>query len=301
MAIKTNRTQENAQVTVDQQRCRHCGLCAVVCGATLRLQNGQIIVDQEKLFGCIGCGQCVAVCPENCISVEGRTLLPEDVVPIAAPQERTDYESLYSLLLARRSVRNYTEREVPQEVIEEILRAATTAPMGLPPSDVSVMVLGSREKVRQFSDDFIDHVTEKRWMFSRPALSLFRPFMGKKNTEMMENFVAPFVDLIIEGKKEGKDYLLYGAPLAMLFQGSPYSDPADSQIAATYAMLAGEALGLGTCMIGAVPPLLKHARQLRKKYPIRPDMKQGLMVLFGYPAVQYVRGVRRSFAHVDYI
>jgi nitroreductase len=205
------------------------------------------------------------------------------------------------LMLARRSVRKYLEREVEAEKIAKILDAASTAPMGLPPSDVSVLVLGNREKVRQFSFDFIDYVAAKRWVFSAPMRFLLRPFIGKEGMAMLADFVAPFADYIIEGKKRGEDYVLYGAPLAMLFQASPYSDPADPHIAATYAMLAGEALGLGTCMIGGVPPILKYASVLKTRYHVRPDMRGGLMVLFGYPAVRYVRGIRRTFAHVDYV
>ena len=62
----------------------------------------------------------------------------------------------------------------------------------------------------------------------------------------------------------------------------------------------GEALGLGTCMIGSVAPLLRYAPALKTKYKVRPDIKGGLVVLFGYPAIRYARGVWRTFANVDY-
>lgn len=301
MAIKTTRTQEVAQVQIDHSRCKACGLCATVCGMTLYMDGGRVCIDQNKLFGCMGCAQCVTVCPEGCVTVVGRTLSEDDVLQLPPVQERASYESMQALLVARRSVRKYLEREVEAEKIAKILEAAAAAPMGLPPSDVSVLVLGSREKVRQFSFDFIDYIAVKRWMFSAPMLFLLRPFIGKENIEMMTDFVKPFIDFAIEGKRHGQDYILYGAPLAMLFQASPYSDPADPHIAATYAMLAGEAMGLGTCMIGAVAPMIKYAPGLKAKYNIRPDMRSGLVVLFGYPAVRYIRGIRRTFANVDYV
>lgn len=300
MAIKTSRTQETAEVRIDHSRCKACGLCAKVCGMTLSMDGGKARIDQNKLFGCVGCAQCVAVCPEGCVTVTGRTLSEEDALQLPPAKERPSYESLHALLVARRSIRHYLDREVEAEKVAKLLEAAATAPMGLPPSDVSVLVFAGKEKVRQFAFDFVDFIAAKRWMFSPPVTFLLGPFIGRESADMMADFVRPYADLAIEGKKQGKDYVLYGAPLAMLFQASPYSDPADPHIAATYAMLAGEALGLGSCMIGAVAPMLKYAPKIKAKYHIRPDMKSGLIVLFGYPAVRYVRGIRRSFANVDY-
>lgn len=301
MAIKSTRTKETARVRIDHSRCKACGLCAGVCGMTLYMVGGKVCIDQSRLFGCIGCAHCMTVCPEGCITVEGRTLSEADVLQLPPAQERASYESMYALLVARRSMRKYLEREVETEKVAKIIEAATTAPMGLPPSDVSVLVLNSREKVREFSFDFIDYIAAKRWMFSAPMLFLLRPFIGKEAVEMMRDFVQPFVDFAVEGKRQGEDYILYNAPLAMLFQASPYADPADAHIAATYAMLAGEALGLGTCLIGAVAPFLKYASELKKKYNVQANMRGGLVVLFGYPAANHVRGIRRTFANVDYI
>ncbi|MFZ4465107.1 MAG: nitroreductase, partial [Bacteroidales bacterium] len=49
----------------------------------------------------------------------------------------------------------------------------------------------------------------------------------------------------------------------LYFYGSPYADPADPLIAATYAMIAGESLCLGTCMIGAVHPFIQNGSKQR--------------------------------------
>ena len=58
--------------------------------------------------------------------------------------------------------------------------------------------------------------------------------------------------------------------------------------AATYAMMAGEALGLGTCMLGGVHPFIqsgKKAKEFRKKQGIRHASREGVFVIFGYPDV----------------
>jgi nitroreductase len=56
-------------------------------------------------------------------------------------------------------------------------------------------------------------------------------------------------------------------------------DVADPIVAATYAMIAAESLGLGTCMLGAKHPLIqngKAAQKFREKHGIRYKSREGL-------------------------
>ncbi|HOH99707.1 MAG TPA: nitroreductase, partial [Bacteroidales bacterium] len=61
--------------------------------------------------------------------------------------------------------------------------------------------------------------------------------------------------------------------------------------------------GLGTCMLGGIHPLIQNGRsaaRLREKHKIRYKSREGLFVIFGYPAVHYDKGLSRSFAAVDF-
>lgn len=69
---------------------------------------------------------------------------------------RAGYEELMALMLARRSIREFDDRDVEQEKIDRILTAASTAPMGIPPSDVEVLVVDGKDKVREFADDMLE-------------------------------------------------------------------------------------------------------------------------------------------------
>ena len=102
--------------------------------------------------------------------------------------------------------------------------------------------------------------------------------------------------------QNGINLVNYDAPLAMYFYGSPYADPADPIVAATYAMITAETLGLGTCMIGGVHPLIKSrkkAKLFREMQGIKYASREGLFVIFGYPQVKYKKGIRRTFASVE--
>lgn len=305
MAIPTSRTKETGTISIDRDLCIGCGLCVTVCkDFELILEQGKARQRPSPLFGCIACGHCMAVCPKGAIAIHGRTLSPEDLFPLPEAADIADYDGVINLYHHRRSIREFTEQEVPKEVVDKILAAAQTAPMGLPPSDVYVTVISGKEKVRSFSEDFVSHLSSMKWLFSNPMLWMMRPFLSKEYYELFKNFITPAMDACIDFMKKGENIVTYDAPLMLYFYGSPYSDPADPIIAATYAMTAAESLGLGTCMLGIIHPFIqngKKAKQFREKYQIKNTSKEGIMLIVGYPAVKYQKGIRRTFASVDYV
>ncbi|MGE5391408.1 MAG: nitroreductase family protein [Deltaproteobacteria bacterium] len=302
MPVNTRRAKGTAEVRIDYTVCNTCGLCVEVCkGMPLYLEDGRVKIDQTILFGCIGCGQCAAVCPKMCITVEGRELHPHDLFKLPPKEDRAGYEQFLAMLQNRRSCRTFKDSEVDPELIQKILDTVATAPMGLPPSEVEVLVLDGFAAVREFARDVIEVYQAKKWFFSPWMLTLMRPFMGKEVTDLMKSFAAPLPDFFAGKLAIGQDWLLYGAPLAMYFHAAPTSDPVDFAVTGTYAMLAAESLGLGTCMIGTVGPVMKYKTQLNTKYNIPTDNNHGIMVIFGYPRIKYTRGINRTLARIDYI
>lgn len=291
-------------VKINHDACSGCGLCVAVCkNFGLRLDNGKARLADTSIFGCIGCGHCMAICPNKAVEVCGRTLTPEHIFPLPRQSSRASYEQLLELLQHRRSAREFLDTPVEPHLAEKILEAAITAPSGLPPSDVNVLVLDSLEKNRAFILDFCEYLKSIRWITSSLFLAMMRPFWGKNNDELFRNFIKPALAAFVGGMDKGVNIITYDAPLVMYFYGSPYSDPADPIIAATYAMLSAESLGLGACMIGSIHPLIqygKKARLFRQKHDIKYASKEGLFVIFGHPAVAYNNGIKRTFASVSY-
>ena len=302
MAIPTSRTKVKGEIRINEDKCIGCGDCVSVCkDFSLELNNGKVKVSSNSVFGCIACGHCMAICPADAIEIHGRTLSPEDMFELPPFDKTSTYDQLLSLYQRRRSVREFVEKEVETEIINKIIDAAKTAPMGLPPSDVNLLVLDSKKKVRAFAVDFCEYLESMRWFVSDWFLTIMRPFWGKENDELFKGFVKPLFRIYPGEMKKGINVVNYDAPLAIYFYGSPYTDPADPIVAATAAMYAAESLGLGTCMLGAVHPLIqngKKARKFREKYNIRFKSREGLFVIFGYPAIKYRKGIKRTFASV---
>jgi len=302
MSIPTTRDKKPANISINTDKCTGCGLCVDVCkDFGLEIVDHKVAISDKPIFGCIACGHCMMVCPTDVIAIEGRTLAPVQLFNLPDKSTVPSYESLLAMLYRRRSVREFKDKPVEKEKINQILEAAQTAPMGLPPSDVHVVVLENKVQVHAFASDFSNYLSSIRWMTSNWFMALMRPFWGKANDEMMHSFVKPVFNTFVDSMNKGHNWINYDAPLAMYFYGSPYSDPADPIIAATYAMLAGESLGLGTCMLGAIHPFIqngKKARLFREKWGIKYQSREGLVVIFGYADVHYSQGVKRTFADI---
>jgi nitroreductase len=203
-------------------------------------------------------------------------------------------------MYARRSTRSFKDKAVEPEHLQMIIKAVSTAPMGLPPSDVEILIVQGREKVREFGDDIVGVMAKSKWMFSPLGRVLLRPFFGKELTEQAKTFLYPAILHFLKERPRGEDSLFYHAPLVMYFHVSVYADPADPLVSATYAMLAAESLGMGSCMIGTPAPFIKNARKLKEKYGIPPKNRQGIALILGYPQVKYSRSLKRSLAGVHF-
>ena len=252
-------------------------------------------------FGCIACGQCMMVCPNGSIVVTGRNIAPEDILELPPTDQRATREQLTALMLARRSIRNFTDDEVSREMLDRIISAASSAPMGIPPSEVGITVILGRSKVAELSRDTANGYAGMLKLMGNPIVRwLCRMLMKRATFERFDSFILPLGKVIVDGERIGEDYVLYNAPAALLFHFSPYTDSTDAVIACTYAMLAAESAGLGNCMIGCSSPILARSKKLKKKYHIPEGHTPALVLILGYHGHPHQKAIKRRFLSVAY-
>ena len=299
--IKTGFGNEAARPVINTRICTKCGLCVRVCKSfTIIEDDGTPTVVPDNGLGCIGCGQCMMVCPKGAVTVTGRRIGAGDTFILPKKEKRATPDTLDALLLSRRSVREFADRNIEKKTIDRLLVISTSAPMGIPPSDVGVTVVHGFDRVQKCAGDILAIFAKWQKFFNPVVMALMQPFMKKTDVEAFRDFILPATKMMIDEQKRNIDLLFYGAPCVLLFHQSPYADPVDGHIACTYAMIAAESLGLGTCMIGTVSFALDREKKLKEKWGIPAENKVALAMILGYPAIRYVRGIKRPFASVIY-
>lgn len=302
----SNKTENREAVewgcpTINESTCIRCGRCASICPSwCIRMKDGKPIVSAPDKFGCLACGHCMAVCPSGAIRVTGRGMSGDDVVPLPHPSARATAEALEGILQARRSLRHYEDRPVEKAVIDRLLAMAATAPMGFPPSPVGVVVINGKERVQELANDLV--AVFRKWLFLKTPVGsiMLRLMMDKLSANLMRTFVLPVADTIIEGRKEKKDLLFYDAPCVILFH-YPMKDTIEPSIACSFATIAAEGLGVGSCIIGTVAPALQGNRKLKTRWGIPEKNFPAIAMTLGYPSVKFLNGIRRRFASVEFV
>jgi ferredoxin len=297
MAVKHSLYHEAGKLSVDRERCTLCGVCVKNCAGEVLQIKDKAVQQVDAGFGCIACGHCMMVCPEECLTVSGRNLFAADLQPLPQQEARADAESLKALLIARRSVRRFSEQPVAPELLEQVTAMASTAPMGIPPWDVGVVSINGFEEVRGLAEEVVEGYRGMLKLFRPGALKLMRPFMGQVRYDQFSDFIVPLAHKYIEAWEEGRDTVFWGAPAVLIFHYSAYAGEPDAVIACTYAMLAAESLGLGNCVIGGAPPILQRNKALCRRLGIPPGNKLALGLVLGSSSVPFKRGIVRRFSH----
>ena len=302
MAIPTSRTHEAARLQFFPELCNGCGLCVQVCkDFGIRIVDGKAERTEHSVFGCIGCGHCMAICPNEAVKVEGRCLSAADLTVLPGRSEVAGYESFKNLLQRRRAIREFLDREVEPQVIDQVLEAVRLAPMGLPPSDVHVFMLDSRAKVRKFSVDFCAYLEGCKWLVSNWFLALMRPFWQGRAMRCSATSSGRSWEHIPQPWPGAKIWLPM-TPRRPLFLRQSLLRRGDTHHCGDLCDVGGRILSLGTCIVGGMHPFIQNgpaARKFREKQGIRYASREGLMVIMGYPSVKYRKGIRRSLAAVD--
>lgn len=280
--------------------CQRCGHCISVCSLDV-LEMGEEGPEASGPAPCFRCGHCVAVCPNEAISHPGmkaehfRSLLPED--------EGVTPRLLFDLLRKRRSVRNYTDEQVTEEEIMQLIEAAVQAPSGMNAQSWCFTIIQEPERLAHIRRRIraIYHFL-LRMLDSRVSKFMLRLQVGLEAVQTLEE-ARPLLEGIVDLKKTGTDRLFWGAPTLVVVH-SPEEDPTGIE-SAHYAvadfMLMATSMGLGTCLIGFLTAVADQDPRVRELIGLPEDHELGAALVVGHPDVEYLRSVDKRAAEIEFI
>jgi nitroreductase/NAD-dependent dihydropyrimidine dehydrogenase PreA subunit len=252
-------------ISINEEKCIGCSLCVRDCpNAHLYLENSKA---HTRDGGCMECGHCYAICPQNAVSMEGYTCAEET----ATPMTQIDSETLLTAMKSRRSVRHFDARPVENEKIQMILEAGRYCPTGGNAQNVAYTILGSKQKSAE-------ELCVKLFRKGQKIGSLFVPLL--RRFEITD------------------DFFFKGAPLVVAISGK---NEVNASLAAAYMELMAESLGLGVLYSGFFKVCARFSKKLRKLLKLPDGHKVVTCLVIGYPDVKYQRIPPRKDLQVKYL
>jgi ferredoxin len=123
-------------IEIISELCIKCGYCVETCPSNVFIMDQDIVrVEFEDYY--ILCGQCIAICPEDAIHHERLEYIKFKKVII----NQIDPQDLYIVFQTRRSIRNFEEKVISQDLVEQIISEARYAPTGSNLQNVKCLIL----------------------------------------------------------------------------------------------------------------------------------------------------------------
>jgi len=270
------------QFAIDESLCTACGLCAKDCPVKIiDLDGGYPAIAAEKEGRCLQCQHCLAICPEGALSILGNS--PQDSRTLRG--NLPDPRQLETLIKGRRTVRQYRDENLDDEVLQNLLNVARHAPTGVNMDQVRFHVIDDKEALAVFRNE----------VYSALADVVAAGKLPEKRSR--------FADISKAWQENGIDVLFRGAP-HLLVTSVPRNcacPVADCFIAMSYFELYAQSMGVGTVWNGLMKWTLDELiPSLQRRLGIPDDNLLGYVMAFGKPAITYQRTVNRGPAKVTY-
>jgi len=233
-------------ISIDKEKCKNCRKCLEVCALTTCIGLSSL-EGEDAGYMCLECGNCMAVCPHHAIKI-GTLPEPEKI------NELPNETQALNFIKSRRTTRTFLDKPVKKEDWEKLLEAVKYSPTGHNNQFVDVIVIESRDTLRQISEMGMKMLGKFASRLNRPiSRFVYRRILGGHTVEVFQR-ASLHLGSQEEMFEQGGDPILFNAPGLMLFIAptSELMSKNDSDLAAQTTALLAPALGLGTCYSGLV-------------------------------------------------
>ena len=288
-------------ISIDKEKCINCGACADVCPALVFEEvDGKAYPAHQN--SCIKCWHCVAVCPADAARCGefalGEFALKSGMKPLAGP------EAVRNLMAVRRSVREFKDKEVSRELLEELAAAAAHAPTGHNAQAVNLSVITDRRLIERIDGRILK-------MFDGIVRAATTPVAGNV---MRTVGAGEFAEILLTQKEalerfkhaaqpDKRMHVFRGAPVLVVAHHGieALTGKEDCVIALAQMQLLAEAHGLGCTWIGYLVAAAMLDPTIKK--PLGVPLKHNLAAaaILGWPRRKYKRIIPRKPLAIKWI
>lgn len=216
-----------------------------------------------------------------------------------------DWNPVERVILERRSVRKYKDRQVPENVVRRILEAGRFAPSAGNAQPWKFIVIRDRAMLDEMERDVVRLCKVFKFFLDWRTSPLGRSatwLMAQTFIRIKRNQLHPIPFGAITLIAEGKLRAFHGAPtlILLLEDRRGVSRPqVDIGCCGENIVLAAQSMGLGTCWVGFVE-LLKYGLKWRKRLGIEFPYRICEGICLGYPVGNPQGMIEREVMDVDW-
>jgi nitroreductase/ferredoxin len=286
------------QMTVDRVKCTACNICVEACPQDVyELADVAVVSFPGR---CISCGHCVALCPEDAVAHEA---YPEGTIKPLGARKVPTAAATETLIRARRSVRNFKDKEVPREVVEELVRRALSSyPSAHNIRPVRVLALADAKVIKKVREATIEWYRTAVRRMRNPILRTIYGAVAVREERLGAYALADDMKRLLEAHDAGRDDLFHDAPTVLVLHApeTTIMPVETAYYAAAQLVMMATAMGLGTCFVGWLTSAAARSEEVKEALGLPEDRAVYAALALGYPKYKYRRAIGRPAPEVKW-
>jgi nitroreductase/NAD-dependent dihydropyrimidine dehydrogenase PreA subunit len=298
MNPKNQPAPEPPAIHVDKVKCTACNICVEACPQDVyELDEFAVASHPER---CISCGHCVALCPEDAVE---HGAYPEGTIKSLGARKVATAAALETLLRARRSVRNFKDKPVSRETVEELVRRALSSyPSAHNLRPVRVLALSDAKRVRRIRKATVEWYRTAARRLENPILRTIFGAVAVREDKLGAYALVDDMKRLVEACDAGRDDLFHDAPVILVLHAPVAAVMPRETVyyAAAQLVMMATAMGLGTCFVAWLTAAAARDEEVFEALGLPEEHAVYAALALGYPKYKYHRAIGRGAPKVEW-